>query len=303
MISQILPPLPNAVEAGKLPEWEIDKLITRLCPGCGEKASEIICVRPDKLSVAKCQCCSLIYLPVIPDDESISCFYNMYCEYKKYDDVSTNVRPLNLLRKIIMARAHFGIQILNSFGGLYGQKLCEIGCSFGIFLQLAKLCGADVTGVEIDSKASHSVRNNLSIPVLDNLKEIDQPQDIICAFSVFEHLPDPKEVLREIYKKCAPDGRLLLSMPNGGNFENAGDTWCGFRVDLEHINYFSLKTLSGLLACSGFFVEQYWYLNQLQTNRYTIKQRFNKIMRKVIFNPDKFMREGNATLVVLARKV
>lgn len=302
MITPALPPLPIAVKAGKLFEWEIDKLVRRFCPVCGEDNPEIICVRPDKLAVAKCRCCCLIYLPEIPDNESISLFYNLYSEYKGYDKLSTNIRSPNLLKMIIMSRAHFGIQILNSFGGLYGHKLCEIGCSFGVFLQLARFCGADVTGVEIDQKARLFVHNNLSISVVENLKEIDQLQDIICAFSVFEHLSDPKEVLKKIHQNCAPDGRLLLSMPNGGNFENAGNTWAGFRVDLEHINYFSLKTLSEMLASCGFFVEQSWYLNQLDTNRYLVKSGFNKIFEKFIFKPTKYMRKGNATLVVLARK-
>lgn len=303
MTVPILPPLPIGVEAGKLFEWEIDKLTRRLCPLCGKDGPQIISIRPDKLAVAKCQGCSLIYLPEIPNDEDLSRFYNLYCEYKGYDKLSANIKPLNFMRLIIMARAHFGIQILNSFGGLLGHKLCEIGCSLGLFLQLARFCGANVSGIEIDQKASLCVRNNLNIPVFDNLNEINQPQDIICAFSVFEHLSDPKNVLKEIHKHCTQDGRLLLSMPNGGNVENAGVTWAGLRVDLEHINYFSLKSLSELLANCGFFVEQFWYLNQLHTNRYAIKTRFSRLFRNFVFDSSKYIREGSATLVVLARKV
>ncbi len=299
----VLPSLPETVEAGKLFHWNRNLLIRRSCPVCGEDSSNIVCIRPDSLAVNQCKECSLVYLPDTPGKEDIDRFYEMYGDQKGYEEFSAGARPLGFIRKWRMSRAHFGVQILNDFGGLHGRTICEIGCSFGLFLQLAGFCGAIATGIELDQKARISIAKHLGVPVFADIDDVKQQQDIFCAFSVFEHLVNPKAVLEKIYEKCANDGRLLLSMPNGGNCEVVGPAWAGFRVDLEHLNYFSVKTLSKILSDNGFFVEQYWHLNQLATNRTNVRPDMNRFLRKAISSKSQVTRSGAATVIVLARKI
>lgn len=82
MVPPTLPPLPITVESGKSYKFYENRLIRRCCTVCDEDHPEIICVRTDKLRVAKWKTCGLMYLPDIPDNEYISNFYNMYCEIR-----------------------------------------------------------------------------------------------------------------------------------------------------------------------------------------------------------------------------
>jgi len=82
--------------------------------------------------------------------------------------------------------------------------------------------------------------------------------DIISAIQVLEHLLNPDSMIADISKTIKPVCRFLLAVPNGGEISKCGPTWIGFMVDHEHINYFSLKTLSQLLIKHNIYIEQYW---------------------------------------------
>jgi 2-polyprenyl-3-methyl-5-hydroxy-6-metoxy-1,4-benzoquinol methylase len=209
-----------------------------------------------------------------------------------------------LWKKINLCRSHFFIKILENFGGLNNVRLCEIGSAYGEFLQLARFKGANVVAVELDDKAIVYTREQLKIKSFFSLAQLSEIQDVICCKSIIEHLPDPSKFLKDISTKLAVDGRLLLSMPNGSNFEMIGPTWAGFRVDLEHLNYFTLRTIACLLVKHGFYVEQHWVINQLATNRNDsanrpiLKHLISLVSSRGTWDP---LRSGFATLVVLAR--
>ena len=137
-----------------------------------------------------------------------------------------------------------------------GQKVCDMGCAEGSFLLLARRRGAEVFGVELDQEAIAALAER-KIPAAASLPG-DRQFDVLTAFQVIEHLPDPAAWVRSAGAAVGLDGRLLLALPNGGEIDRVGPTWVGFRQDLEHLNYFSIATLSRLLADNGFYVEQYW---------------------------------------------
>lgn len=246
----------------------------------------------------------MIYLSDIPSSLDLSNIYLCYGNFKGYFQNNAVLKPLSRRTLYSLARNHFAIQILEQFDGLKGFKFCEIGSSYGIILQIARFKGASVAGVELDEKARLFTTSKLGIPTYQSIEESSGLQDIVCAISVFEHLQNPAILVEEIYNKCSNDARLLLSMPNGENYHRYGPTWAGFRVDLEHLNYFSLNTISSLLFKKGFLIEQHWEINQLFTNRSTspegLAHRIISKFRRPTWNPQK---QGSATLVVLARKV
>jgi hypothetical protein len=65
---------------------------------------------------------------------------------------------------------------------------------------------------------------------------------------VIEHIPDLHEFLDGIYDVLQPNGGLVLEMPDHSmNYETLDYTFWE-----EHVNYFTLHTLSALLAMHGF---------------------------------------------------
>lgn len=67
-----------------------------------------------------------------------------------------------------------------------------------------------------------------------------------------EHLPDPKKTLLEIYKILKPNGILIIKTSNIESLyaKSKGGDWD--YILPGHLCYFSIKTLSKILALVGF---------------------------------------------------
>lgn len=297
-------PLPDTVPAGRIPPWHLDRLVHRACPVCDEDSPLPLCRRPDKLQAGRCPECGMIYLPDVPCEEDLAELYSGYGEYKGMTAKKSSWWPT---RSLWWANAN--IMILENSGGLRNQRLCEVGCAFGAFLQLARRRRAAVSGVELDEEAVEHLKG-LGIWATRSL-DTAQDTDIICAFQLLEHLADPGELLGQIASALVDDGRLLLAMPNGREVEKVGPQWLGFRIDLEHVNYFSVQTLNRLLMRHGLYMENYWEHLQpwLQRTVADPKKRpkggllrtaRNYLLGKLFNQP--FYVEGQYVLTVLARK-
>ena len=133
-----LAPMPNTVEAARIPVWDFTRLRHRACPVCKEDAALVICKRPDGLIVHQCSPCGMLYLADIPDSKDLSRIYQDYGQYKGYRGVATGPRPSAWWQRVLRSRDDFMLQILEAFDNLAGRRLCEIGCSYGRFLELAR---------------------------------------------------------------------------------------------------------------------------------------------------------------------
>jgi 2-polyprenyl-3-methyl-5-hydroxy-6-metoxy-1,4-benzoquinol methylase len=117
-----------------------------------------------------------------------------------------------------------------------GDVIVELGCGTGymITLPLAQM-GFAITGVDLD-RASIALgqecilqeRQEPSILRAVDLSELDVVPDVVIASEVLEHLPhqDLDRVLTVIRSKLRPNGRLLVTVPNGyGWFEMEHFLW------------------------------------------------------------------------------
>ncbi len=301
-----LPPLPPSVAAGRVPDWPTEFIQHRECPVCEIDNARGMSERPDGLVVARCLGCGFLYLPDIPTPTALDGFYADYGDFKGYSQASKNL--LVRLRRSWQGLWDTRLRILVATGGLKGRRLLEIGASYGEFLKNAKIRGAYVGAVEIDSVA----RNQLIAQGVDAAEKInlERRYDIVCAFQVIEHLASPQDLVADIASVLALDGRLLLTLPNAGEADVIGPSWVGFRCDLEHLNYFNVRTITELLRRHGIFVEQFWYSSQpgiaRQDGALTIMcrlQRFGKKILSTLLGLDENISGGTYVLTVLARKV
>ncbi len=246
-----LPFLPQNVHAGKPPGWNAQNARRRPCPVCSGDTPAPLVIRPDRFVVHKCKNCGMHYLADIPSPEELAKFYQGYGIHKNY-----GFGKAGLWDKISANLNNPFINILENTGGIRGVSICEIGCSGGFFLELLKYRGGNVFGVELDANAA-KVLEEKKIPHSESIPE-GRRYDVFCLFQVLEHLSRPGDMLETIAGAMEKDGRLLISIPNAGEIAKAGLTWIGFRVDLEHINYFDLASLSNLLSRHGLLLEQFW---------------------------------------------
>lgn len=286
---------------GRIPPWGLDRLVHRACPVCGADRPDGVCARPDGLVVAQCLECGMVYLADIPDERDLVEFYRDYDAFKEL----SSGRGSWLYRLSPLKPVEPYIEILRRSGGVQGHRLCEVGCAKGAFLLRARREGASVVGVELDA-ASVRTLTEFGIPVEPEVQG-EGRFGVVCAFHLLEHLSRPAEFVQRVARTLIPDGRLLLAVPNGADAERVGPGWVGYRVDLEHLNYFSVATLARLLGAHGLHVEQFWECQQPNLPRGDPGVRRPGLGRRVqewlgsIWTPA-WYQGGSFNLVVLARR-
>jgi 2-polyprenyl-3-methyl-5-hydroxy-6-metoxy-1,4-benzoquinol methylase len=264
-------------------------------------------VRPDGFAVHRCSNCQMVYLADIPCAEDIDRLYRDYSTFK-----GLGPPRLARVRRVLdlVTKSDRCLSILERTGGVKGISVCEIGCSYGNFLRRARDRGARPFGVELD----HCAREYMSRIGIPSTADLPQRQfAVICLLQVLEHVASPHEMLSRIAPALEPDGRLLISLPNAREYVKTGPAWVGFRVDLEHLNYFDLHSLSSILLPHALYVEQYWEHCQPELARRTaghgyslIGSRLRGALSRVLSrgcSEDGGVGAGSFVLTVLARKV
>jgi hypothetical protein len=125
----------------------------------------------------------------------------------------------------------------------------------------ARLWGARAIAVEVDSAAASLVAG-MGFEVYSSLASVSEPVDIFVASHVLEHLSDPLSAVEEMAAHSKAGTRLFVQTPNGGQALSIGPHWIGYRLDLEHLNYFTERSLNGLLVPAGFYPECVWLTSQ-----------------------------------------
>jgi len=170
------------------------------------------------------------------------------------------------------------ISLIRSFN-LIPKVIIEIGCGAGYMSKhLANLPGrphiisTDLfeVGLRI-AKDALQCFSNVSLQRVDaqNIPFLDSTADIVIAFDVIEHLPEPERFISEAYRVMKPNGTLLISTPNpsslgyrikghhpkekGKPYEERMWEWHGYRDD-THINIRSINEWRGLLKKNGFII-------------------------------------------------
>ena len=103
------------------------------------------------------------------------------------------------------------------------HRILDLGCSTGHLGEALARPGRTVIGVEVDPGLAAMARNRLDLVVEHDLEALVGPADIegllgpfdcIIAADVLEHLRDPWSVVRWAADHLAPDGCLVVSVPN-----------------------------------------------------------------------------------------
>jgi hypothetical protein len=237
------------------------------------------------LLVAQCVACGALFLPQVPRAEDLEVFYRSYALTKPYLQNQRAGRPQtmflgtkSLVRMVrsVLRKAGVGhylerkrtlrssspCGILVRTGGLNGKTLVEVGPGpGGGILPEARLWGARGIAVDVDPVASELVAG-MGFTVYGTVESIPQVIDAFVAWHVLEHLSDPRSVLMEMARRSQRGTRILVQTPNGGQALSGGPQWIGYRVDLEHLNYFTERSLSMSLVQAGFYPECSWTESQ-----------------------------------------
>jgi len=142
--------------------------------------------------------------------------------------------------------------------GVSAGRLLEVGCAYGFFLLEAQEY-FDCYGVEISETAAKSSQSrglnvHCGTVTAGFLKEND-PFDVIVMLDVIEHLQNPPEVLNLLHATLNRGGLLMISTGDWNSIlaRIMRKHW-RLMTPPQHLFYFSRKTLTALLAKTGFRV-------------------------------------------------
>jgi SAM-dependent methyltransferase len=171
------------------------------------------------------------------------------------------------------------------------HAILDIGCGTGtqltvplaaVFPRIA-IVGVDENQRSLAWARAHAVPDNLTFAAPSMLAP-DRRFELVIASEVLEHVADPLDFLRQLAARVAPEGRLVLTVPNGyGAFEwmalaevllNLSGIQAllrrlkgGHKEEIEpvpltlanspHVNFFSFRELTRLFAAAGLAVERY----------------------------------------------
>jgi SAM-dependent methyltransferase len=234
-------------------EWEEPN-----CLLCGGREWSWLVEAPDAsaqgkglwFAVVQCHDCGLCFTNPRPSPASMAQFY----PEEAYPPYQRRRRPYRSWLRRWWSRHHS-----KDGQGLswHGQgRLLDFGCGGGSFLHHMGQMGWHVTGLDISATTVCRVRADLGLRVLvGSLPHPElQPEsfDVITMWHSLEHVHQPREVLREAYRLLAPEGKLLVAVPNIDSlpYRLFGPDWYGLDLP-RHLTHFTPMTLSLMLERAG----------------------------------------------------
>lgn len=227
----------------------------------------------------KCMLCGAIFLDHTPAAKD-------YDESGYYQRKNVLLSPMIQLLMGFFHRSRYSYVKVNTQKS-HSSNLLDIGCGKGIFLNVAKQDGWNVTGIEPTNRSAEYARNIHNINVIEaGLFESNIASnsfDVVTLWHVLEHLPEPSKVITEVERILAKGGVLVIAIPNIESIQAqfGGGKW--FHLDPpRHIVHIPAKVLTKLLEKNGFHVEKIYHFSA----EYNVLGWFQTLQNKLLECPN-----------------
>lgn len=135
---------------------------------------------------------------------------------------------------------------------LPNKKLLDFGCGAAGFLRKARRLADTVAGIELERRV-REYRDG-QITIYPDTESAGGGYDLITAFHVVEHLPDPRAMLKTLANMLADNGRMVIEVPSS---EDAlltlydSEAFQHFTYWSQHLFLFNAETLRRLAEQAG----------------------------------------------------
>ena len=221
------------------------------CPVCkhSQFTNYLICddhsVSGESFALVKCDKCSLVFTNPRPEQSSLPDYYQSD-QYISHTDKGNSLINFiyKLVRKYTITRKIKLIDKLNRGSG----SLLDYGCGTGDFIKAANKKGWHAYGYEPDKDAKNIASARNPDKILDKIENHNGPFDIITAWHVIEHVSELNKTIKNLKKILAPDGHLIIALPNHKSYDAAyyKEFWAGYDVPrhLYHFDQESIKSFA-----------------------------------------------------------
>lgn len=214
--------------------------------------------------VVSCNRCGMVYAYNIPSQEE---FTNYYYEMSKYEYQNTDGKISDKFQKHFRNIFDFIKPFINK-----DFKILDIGCATGGLLNIFKQKGyKNVFGIEPAEQCKDIAKKLYDIDIyhtVENFIDKDEKFDLIILSSVLEHIVDIDKTMQMAKNILKKDGLLFISVPNIMEFYKQ-ETNHFQQFSVEHINYFSIETLTILMRNIWKFDLAFFESNQNELSKTT----------------------------------
>ncbi|MBA3705223.1 MAG: class I SAM-dependent methyltransferase [Bacteroidetes bacterium] len=195
----------------------------------------------NKSFLCKCNSCGFVFSKKIPTTEELESYYQGY-------GINSYLSP------ITVKRYH---ELLDEFEPFRKtNKLLDVGCGIGFFLDEAKKRGWEIYGTELSDKA-YTICAEKGIRIKKGLLDPTNYKpgmfDIITSFEVIEHINNPENELKNFNTILRDEGLVYITTPN---FNSILRYHLKAKYNIisypEHLSYYTPKTLTKAFKLSGF---------------------------------------------------
>jgi SAM-dependent methyltransferase len=223
--------------------------LTRTCSSCGGAltlalASVADSQTRDRFDILRCVECGLGHTDPVYHD------FSRYYGAAYYGERHGPTNRLCTWRRVRMLR--------RIAGAADSRRLLDVGCGDGSFLLAAQRAGWRVVGVEKHAAPARAA----GIDTRESLEAAaaDAPYDCVTMWHTLEHFPDPRGTLSAIVALLAPQGRLIVAVPDAGGWQARvfGRHWIHLDVP-RHLHHFDVGSLTRVVEHAGARVERWWH--------------------------------------------
>jgi glycosyltransferase involved in cell wall biosynthesis len=148
--------------------------------------------------------------------------------------------------------------LLDWTAGRTPGRVLDVGCSDGVFAQQLRQQGHHVVGTDVTKHDGVADRVDEFVEADLNLglpEGVGSGFDVIVAADVLEHVMDPERLLADLLSALAPDGEIVVSIPNFGHWYPRGRVALGQfdydqrgPLDHGHVRFFTRKSFERMLG-------------------------------------------------------
>lgn len=221
------------------------------CPVCGKCDSKLVFIK-DGFHYNKCLGCGILFINPQLDGTAMKKRYRGAGSQDFWVDV------LQTAPQIKYDSKKFRDAVVDLETRIEKGRLLDVGCSIGLFVDIAKRRGWDAHGVELSDKARRVAKAKFGLDLYDKpLEELGLDTgafDVVTLWEVLEHLQQPREILVQCRRLLRKNGTLVILVPNADSLTvrmlwNRAATF-----GWGHLWYFTPAALKKMLEKIGFHV-------------------------------------------------
>ena len=210
------------------------------CIKCGS-AQLVPLPRYSRNHLTHCKSCSFVFCHIAPCDQTLLDYYENNYQRTNYFSPITRARYNHLLDKFENKR--------NT------NRILDIGCGHGFFLEVAKERGWEVYGTELSDKAIEDCENKgiqmHKGPIHEDTFE-ENTFDVVVSIEMIEHINYPTDYVKTIQRILRKGGQCYITTPN---FNSLLRYYLKDKYDVieypNHLCYYTKKTISSLFKEHG----------------------------------------------------